>query len=763
MRGIRGTRSTAGAMAAAVLIWFCISGLEIGIAHAAPDTPSAPTATPGELFDGQRAWRVDSTLAAPAFAGRRSGTAGGTAAEAWIASQFGAFGLRPGGPDGTFFQSFPVVGYEPKKASLEILDGPFGRLPLVDGDDFTLFLTPAAGKGTAEAVFVGYGIDAQAKGRNDYAGCDLKGKIAIIIRGKPEDGKDWETEFRRTHTFPAACGHGAVAVLYYQGRDAVAGAALMPEAYRPDIPGGYISERVTRLLLRETGWTLEEVQEKLKEGPFPLPSGKRLRFETTIKGPAQATGRNVLGMIRGTDPRLDGEIVIFGAHHDHIGIDGRGLLYPGANDNASGASVVIEAARAAAASGWQPRRTVYFVTFGGEELGLLGSRQMVATPPFALDRVVTMLNLDMAGHGDGGFGVAGGTRIGAPYFAWRAGLDSASTALLQEGQLHGEGSDYFPFEEKGVPVMTAWSRGQHRRYHDIEDRARYIKPEILGTVGRELLSLLVAIADSPDDLRDGMAAERGLRAQGTQVPFAAIDAVRLIDPDRAVLDGDHRIAGRLVQIDAGRGGSAEMLARLGGLIGTASDRKWLQVAHTFADAGEAWEGMKVTLLPVATTASLERIGPEATRALCAAGLAGATWTPGAPAPTQPICDALGKEARPMIVPSSADWRGILDRTTNLKVLLRWDRSTGALPAPPPASADSRVLLVLPVEGVGDSSIVREAFSRWGERWVHLDIGQGLEKGVPDSESLQFIAALRRSKWPAARIEAFLGGNLKRFH
>lgn len=754
----RSIRRSAAAAATVVLIWFCICAPGSSLC-----TGAAAATSPGEIFDGQHAWQADSTLAAPAFAGRRSGTVGGTAAETWIASQFAASGLRPGGPDGTFFQSFPVVGYEPKKATLEILDSPFGRLPLVDGEDFTLFLTPAAGKVTAEAVFVGYGIDAQAKGRNDYEGCDLRGKIAIVIRGKPEDGKDWETEFRRTHTFPAACAHGASAVLYYQGRDAVAGAALMPETYRPDIPGGYISERVTRLLLRETGWTLEEVQEKLKEGPFPLPSGKRLHFETAVKGPAQAVGRNVLGMIRGSDPRLDGEIVIFGAHHDHVGTDAYGRIYPGANDNGSGTSVVIEAARAAAASGWRPRRTVYFVTFGGEELGLLGSRQMASNPPFALDRVVTMLNLDMAGHGDGGFGVAGGTRIGAPYFAWRAALDSARTALFQEGQLHGEGSDYFPFEEKGVPVMTAWSRGTHRRYHDIEDRARYIKPDVLGTVGHELLSLLVSIADSPDELRDGMAAERGLRALGTQVPFATIDAIRLSDPDRTLLDGDHRIAGRLVQIDAGRGGAGEMFARLGGLIATASDRKWMQMAHTFADAGEAWEGMKVALLPVATTTSLERIGPEATRALCAAGLAGATWTPGASTPTQPICDLLGKEARPLLVASSADWRGVLDRSPDLKVWLRWDRSSGTLPVPPPAPADSRVLLVLPVEGVGDSSIVREAFSRWGERWVHLDIAQGLEKGIPDSESLRFIAALRRGKWPTSRIEAFLGGNLKRFH
>ena len=103
-----------------------------------------------------------------------------------------------------------------------------------------------------------------------------------------------------------------------------------------------------------------------------------------------------------------------------------------------------------------------------------------------------------------------------------------------------------------------------------------------------------------------------------------------------------------------------------------------------------------------------------------------------------------------------------DRSRELRVLLRWERSTGTLPTPRSTPGDGRVLLILPVEGIGDSTIVREAFTRWGENGVHLDIAEGLDAGVPDSESLRFIAALRRGGWPASRIEAALGGNLQRF-
>jgi hypothetical protein len=125
-------------------------------------------AAPTEFFDGARAWRADSILASPSFGGQRSGTPGGTAGEKWIASKFAEAGLYPAAEGGGYLQGFPVIGYEPTAASLELLDGPFGRIRFVYGDDFTLMLTPAAGKVTAEAVLVGYGIDAPAKGRDDY-------------------------------------------------------------------------------------------------------------------------------------------------------------------------------------------------------------------------------------------------------------------------------------------------------------------------------------------------------------------------------------------------------------------------------------------------------------------------------------------------------------------------------------------------------------------------------------------------------------------
>lgn len=727
---------------------------------AAASTLSRGGALFPETFDGREAWRADSVLASPAFQGRLSGSAGGMAAESWIASRFSDAGLLPGMPDSGWFQTFPVVGYQPKSASLEILDGPFGRVPLLYGDDFTLMLDPAAGKVTAEAVFVGYGIDSPQKGRNDYAGCDLAGKVAVVLRGRPDDGQDWDREFMRTHTFAAARAHGAIAVLFYQGQDAVSGAALSPEVYDPRIPAGYVSERVVRLLLRETGYTLDEVQEKLKTGAFPVDSGKRVRFDVAVRGPAASVGRNVVGMLPGTDPILREEVVLFGAHHDHLGLDAEGRRFPGASDNGSGSSVVIEMARAARVAGWRPKRTVLFMTFGGEEMGLLGSRSMAAHLPVDSSRVVAMFNLDMVGLGDGGFGAAGGATLGPVYLRWRGGLDSTRASLLQEGQVGGEHSDYAPFLQHGIPVVSVWSRGQHGRYHDIEDLPRYVQPEVLESVGRGIGSLLEAVADAPERLRDGLGRERILRSGALQVSFDPMDASRMPD-DRMRLSGDGRVAGRVTTIDAEGAGAPTQ--NLGSLIALASEeRPWVSMAVSFDGVAESYGAMGTALFPVMRASSLARLGGLDARSLCAAGLAGVLWTAGEEAPPHAICEVLAQKKRLIIASTDSPWRDLVAQEPDLRIVLRWDRTRTNIPARPDSTARQRVLLVIPVLADEDPAVLDEAIDSWGPTHVHFDMTGIMSAGAPDSVSLVAIRRLLDSAWPNPKIEAVLGRNLRRF-
>ena len=250
-----------------------------------------------------------------------------------------------------------------------------------------------------------------------------------------------------------------------------------------------------------------------------------MRIAVEVEGSPTATAHNVIGLLRGSDPVLATEVVIVGRPPRPHRQGRRRSHLPGANDNASGAATVLEMARAAQQSGWTPRRTILFASFGGEEMGLLGSKELAAHMPFDSNRCVAMMNLDMVGHGDGGTGIAGGNRIGPPYFAWRAGLDSVRAAGLQEESLSGESSDYSPFAERGIPAVGCWSRGRHGRYHDIEDRSGRGQGGDAGIrEGERLLSLLEAIADHPDPLRDGLGHERALRADAVQLAFAPLDA-----------------------------------------------------------------------------------------------------------------------------------------------------------------------------------------------------------------------------------------------
>ena len=241
-----------------------------------------------------------------------------------------------------------------------------------------------------------------------------------------------------------------------------------------------------------------------------------------------------------------------------------------------------------------------------------------------------------------------------------------------------------------------------------------------------------------------------MRAGGLQVSFAPLDATLGRRPERELLDGDGRIAGRLVQTRCRRHGRLRGCASSFRSIDRddGHSREWLHLARNFEAAAEAWDEMEFALLLPSRQRILDRVGPDATRVLCAAGLSAAIWGDAAAAPSAVTCKALALDGRPLIVSSDADWRGLVERTPELRILLRWDGRAAFCPTPPDSSARAKVLFVLPVEGAIDSTLVRDAFARWGEKGLHLDIASGLGAGVPDSESLRFIARLRRSGWPA---------------
>ncbi len=226
------------------------------------------------------------------------------------------------------------------------------------------------------------------------------------------------------------------------------------------------------LVLTASATAADAVDRALAPRSFPVP-GVRVRLEVTLVR-ERGTAANVVGILPGTDPRLAREAIVIGAHYDHLGRGGEGSLAPdqvgaihaGADDNASGTAAVLGLARALAAAGGTPR-TLVFVAFAGEEMGLLGSTHYVRQPAHPLEATALMVNLDMIGR----------LRDGKPYVAGvdsGTGLRALVTAVPGPGltpQLRSDPfspSDHITFYATGRPVLFFFT-GAHTDYHRPSD------------------------------------------------------------------------------------------------------------------------------------------------------------------------------------------------------------------------------------------------------------------------------------------------------
>jgi peptidase M28-like protein/PDZ domain-containing protein/PA domain-containing protein len=402
-------------------------------------------------------------LTTPEMEGRRSGTPGGEHASRRLAEWLAATGLRPGGDAGSFLQTFVLeTSSRPDPASSLELLGPTGR-KLDFGREWIAHGGSRAGEVSGDVVFAGYGADIPEAKYDDYTGVDVRGKIALVLDGAPSQLTD--TRVTRLDKLIAAKRRGAAAVL-------IAGAELpTPDktAVEVALPSAALTREAADAILAPAGRTTSDATSAMSRarGPAPFPTGTRvhLRVEKVVD---EVRAANVIGILPGTDPALAAETVVIGAHYDHLGL-ADGVVYPGADDNASGTAVVVGLARAFAAAGGNAR-TLVFALFGAEELGLIGSRHYVDRPAVPLDRTVAMVNFDMVGRLQGRTLSVGGGDSGNRL---RALVSQAAQLEGMTLDLHGSPygpSDHARFYAAGVPVLFFYTGG-HSDYHKPSDTA----------------------------------------------------------------------------------------------------------------------------------------------------------------------------------------------------------------------------------------------------------------------------------------------------
>jgi hypothetical protein len=446
-------------------------------------------------IDADRYLRHVRYLAADELEGRGNGSPGLEKAAEYIAGEFRTIGLAPGGDSGGYFQRFEIpTGLSVGPENEVIVEGARRDRWRLGEDYFPLSVDTEPVPGSASAletlplVFAGYGISSPRHEYDDYAGIDVSGKAVLVFRHEPQEGDARSRFDGRTMTDHAtfltkamtARARGARALLVVEdpshARDTgnYPGFLADPQAESFGIP----VLRVRRSSLERvlgSGIDLTRIHAAIDKDLTPRSSAVDSVSLTIVERyeKIRAPVRNVIGILPGK--ARPAEAIVIGAHYDHLGRGGRnslaadagGQIHNGADDNASGTAAIIEMARAAHAEAAGFDRTLVFVAFAGEELGLLGSAHYVTQPTRPLEATIAMLNLDMVGRPNGRILVSGldtsPSLEGDLDIARKESRVSLDVREFAQGTNVGS-SDDTSFLIKQVPSIGFFS-GFHSDYH----------------------------------------------------------------------------------------------------------------------------------------------------------------------------------------------------------------------------------------------------------------------------------------------------------
>ncbi len=464
-------------------------------------------------------------LASDSLKGRMTGSLGDSLAAEYIRKELASVGFKPLSGDG--FQRYRVTS--------KLVAGPENSLSVnkknfILGKDFTPFAFSSSSGLIAEAVFTGYGfsISTDSLKWNDYNGIDVRDKWVLILRADPEVDKSV------SHFIPfsgdrdkamVAKDMGAAGVLFvsgaaYDSQDNFE--SLNSNEFTVDIPVFRIKREVADIILSKSGKTVSGLEKQLNQTRKP----SSFPTKTVVSGKAEiiremGSTRNVAMWLPGENEKLKNEYIIIGAHFDHLGMGGPGTssrapdtiaIHHGADDNASGVSMMLELAREFARNRKSHGRSVICLSFSGEEEGLLGSKYFADHPEVDLGKVNAMINLDMVGRLQktnilqvSGVGTADGLR-GIVLSV----TDTNAIKLTLSDEGYGP-SDHTSFYGKNIPVLF-YTTGGHMDYHMPSDTYDKINFKGMVKISAPIFMVAEKLASMPERLKfreAGPKAEQG--------------------------------------------------------------------------------------------------------------------------------------------------------------------------------------------------------------------------------------------------------------
>jgi hypothetical protein len=470
-------------------------------------------------------------LASDGLQGRGNGTRGLELAAEYVAERFRSAKLLPGGSENSWFQPFEIVtgvGVGPDNKLAVSVSG--RETPFELGRSYYP-ISLSGGRSThgnnqndpdaLPVVFAGYGISAPDLKYDEYADVDVTGKAVVVFTHEPQendassrfDGRATSKHGTVEHKASVARQRGArmllVVVDPIHASDEGGFAGWMRDPQAEDY--GLSVVRISRDVLEQAlGETLDAralataIDRDLRPRSRILDDVTVLSLEKFTR--VRRTVRNVIGVLNGAHPRLSREAIVIGAHYDHLGLGGRhslasdtlGEVHNGADDNASGTAAVMEMARVASARRADFKRTLVFVTFAAEEIGLLGSEQYVEHPFVPMERTFAMINLDMIGRPLGrvlvsGLDTAPSLQDDIKVVSRGRTVDVRTTP----GGASIASSDDATFSRRRVPALLFFS-GFHTDYHRPSDDWDRIDADGAVEVARIALALVERLSKRSD-------------------------------------------------------------------------------------------------------------------------------------------------------------------------------------------------------------------------------------------------------------------------
>jgi hypothetical protein len=482
------------------LLTLAVTSLLVGCS-AEKAAPSPPTFTP-ERFRAHVAFLADDLLE-----GRDTGSRGHDIAARYVASVFDSIGLKPGGTAGSWYQQVPLQKTTRGTARGTVtISGPAGERRFAHADHVMVGLSPREAKLDVEAplVFVGYGLEDERLGLNDYQGLDVEGCVVVALRGYPK-GLPSEEGAHVSATNPeVAQKHGAIGLISLstlQFEKAFPWEKILEYSNDPDFDwleadgkahseapliraGAFLDAPAAELLFAGAERSFADVRQEADQDKG-APRGFALKTRVRIESEAsreRITSPNVIAILPGNDPVLAKEYIVLSAHLDHLGIKdvpgakaGDDRIYNGAMDNAAGIATLLEVARAAAQATDKPRRSMIFLATTAEEKGLIGADYYAHFPTVPIGQIVGNVDLDMPllTYEFTDVVAFGANHSTVAKYVEQA-LNTMNVALAPD-PMPEQGiftrSDHYQFVRQGVPavfLMTGYANGGEKAWGEFE-------------------------------------------------------------------------------------------------------------------------------------------------------------------------------------------------------------------------------------------------------------------------------------------------------